>query len=208
MRRNLDLDVLSLRSLGFSFSHDEWIKLDRVVERKESSNGQALIQPRPRRTSQMNTLRQQYTDSTNSSITGPNSNEPVHQQHLSTINPSIVDVTLLSTSVADDDQQQKTQSSLINRAGSIEKSKPMEIDESDLDDNSQENNRRKWFLLVFGHCHLWCYRSLVATGDDLIDWRRCIVFHIHESYQPIGSKVSSIKWGASINNVELIDRSF
>jgi hypothetical protein len=59
------------------------------------------------------------------------------------INPSIVDVTLLSTVGTDEDQPLKSQSSVINRTSSTEKSKPMDIDESDLDDNSQENNRRK-----------------------------------------------------------------
>ncbi len=120
------------------FSHDEWIKLDRVIERKDSTNANTLFQQRPRRTSQINTLRQ-HLDSTNSS----NSNEQNNQQPIT--NSLIGDINASST-IIDDDEQNK-----IRKSTSIERNK---TEESDIDDNSQGQSEslflfiKKIFLLI------------------------------------------------------------
>ncbi|CAF5132807.1 unnamed protein product, partial [Rotaria sp. Silwood1] len=100
---------------------DEWIKLDRVIERKDSTNAHILFQQRPRRTSQINTMRQ-HLDSTNLS-TSTEQNNPSQ-----ITNSSIVDISSSST-IIDDDEQNK-----ISKTITIETHK---IEESDIDDNSQ-----------------------------------------------------------------------
>ena len=101
------------------FSHDEWVKLDRVIERKDITNSNILMQQRPRRTSQINTFRQQHLDSTNS-------NEQNNQQIVT--HSSTVDVT--SSASIDDDEQHHKHSKTIH----IDRHKH---EESDIDDNSQ-----------------------------------------------------------------------
>ena len=119
--------ILGKKKTNFSFvicnkilfiSHDEWIKLDRVIERKDSTNANTLFQQRPRRTS-LNTLRQQHLDSTNSI-------EQNNPQQIT--NSSITDVNS-TPSLSDYDEQNK-----ILKTISIERNK---IEESDIDDNSQ-----------------------------------------------------------------------
>ena len=95
------------------FSHDEWVKLDRVIERRDSTNASTLFQQRPRRTSIANTSRQQHLDSTNSI-------EQINPQQIP--NSSITDIHS-TPSLIDDEEQNKTLKT--------------KIDESDIDDNSQ-----------------------------------------------------------------------
>jgi hypothetical protein len=110
----------------FFFSHDEWIKLDRVIERKDSTNANTLFQQRPRRTSQINTSRQQHLDSTNS-------NEQNNQQQQQQITNSLnVDISSSSTLIDNDDEQNKVSKSI-----SIDRNK---MEESDIDENSQEQS--------------------------------------------------------------------
>ena len=109
------------------FSYDEWIKLDRVIERKDSTNANTLFQHRPRRTSQINTLRQQHLDSTNSS----NSNEQQNNQQ-SIIHSSSV--------LIDNEEQHKVLKSI-----SVERSK---TEESDTDDNSQGQSESNYSFFV------------------------------------------------------------
>lgn len=102
------------------FSHDAWIKLDRVIERKDTNNANTLFQQqRPRRTSQINTSRQHHLDSTNS-------NEQSHQQHVTTGD------THPTPTLADDDELNKSSKSISNERN--------KIDESDTDENSQGQN--------------------------------------------------------------------
>ena len=123
------------------FSHDEWIKLDRVIERKDSTNANTLFQQRPRRTSQINTLRHQHLDSTNSS----NSNELNNQQSIT--NSLLADLTSSSTLINDDDEQHKIH-------------KTNKIEESDIDDNSQGQSESNYsFVVVFSLLKMFCYRS-------------------------------------------------
>ena len=90
----------------FRFSHDEWIKLDRVIERKDSTNANTVFQQRPRRTSQINTVRQ-HLDSTNST----NSIEQNNQLQITS--SLLVDISSSSTTI-DDEEQHKIQKMSIN----------------------------------------------------------------------------------------------
>ena len=113
--------------LSFS-SHDAWIKLDRVIERKDANNANTLFQQqRPRRTSQINTSRQHHLDSTNS-------NEQSHPPHVTTgdIHPA--------PTLADDDEQNKLSKSISHEG--------TKIDESDTDENSQGQNESKSLLAI------------------------------------------------------------
>ena len=129
------------------FSHDEWVKLDRVIERKDTTNTNTLFQQRPRRTSQINTLRQQHLDSTTSS----NSNEQNNPQQV--ISSSSTDLTSSSTLI-DDDLTQKNSKSV-----SAEKAK---TEESDTDDNSQSQHESTFAF--------FCVFNLEISVFRLLDW--------------------------------------
>jgi hypothetical protein len=123
--KDYSIKLILINKNLFLFSHDEWIKLDRVIERKDSTNANTLFQQRPRRTSQINTLRQQHLDSTNS-------NEQNNQQQQQITNLLIDDY----------DEQNKLSKSI-----SIERNK---IEESDIDDNSQgQSESNSIFFFVF-----------------------------------------------------------
>ncbi len=115
--RYFSIKILKVKFISL-FSHDEWVKLDRVIERKDITNANILFQHRPRRTSQINTNRQQHLDSTNS-------NEQNNQQPVT--NSSTVDIT---SSTSNDDDEQNKHSKIIH----IDRHKN---EESDIDDNSQ-----------------------------------------------------------------------
>lgn len=126
-------------------SHDAWITLDRVIERKDANNGTSVFPQRPRRTSQISTSRQQHLDSTSST-------EQSHQQQSTTGN-------IHSSSIlADEEEQQK-----LSKAISNDKSK---TEESDIDENSQEQNESK--LIITIHSSLYLYRILVWNNVEPI----------------------------------------
>lgn len=66
LEKNDDKKELFIHYNGWNSRHDEWIKLDRVIERKDSANGSSSCQQRPRRTSQISTNRQPQSDINNS----------------------------------------------------------------------------------------------------------------------------------------------
>jgi hypothetical protein len=109
------------------FSHDEWTKLDRVIECKDSTNTNTLFQQRPRRTSQINTYRQQHLDSTNSN---EQLNQQQQQQQIT--NSLLVDISSSSSTLIDSEEHIKHSKSMSNERNKIE--------ESDIDDNSQGQN--------------------------------------------------------------------
>ncbi|CAF3683799.1 unnamed protein product [Rotaria sp. Silwood1] len=123
---------------GWNSRHDEWIKLDRVIERKDSTNAHILFQQRPRRTSQINTMRQ-HLDSTNLS-TSTEQNNPSQ-----ITNSLIVDISSSST-IIDDDEQNKNAKTI-----TIETHK---IEESDIDDNSQ------------GQSEIWNHVETISSTED------------------------------------------
>jgi len=115
----------------FLFSHDEWIKLDRVIERKDSTNANTLFQQRPRRTSQINTLRQQHLD------LNEQNNQQQQQQQIT--NSLIVDS---STLIDNNDNEQNK----VSRTISIDRNK---TEESDIDDNSQGQSESNFVFFLF-----------------------------------------------------------
>jgi len=152
------------------FSHDEWIKLDRVIERKDSTNANTLFQQRPRRTSQINTLRQ-HLDSTNSS----NSNEQNNQQPIT--NSLIGDINS-SSAIIDDDEQNK-----LRKSTSIERNK---TEESDIDDNSQGQSESDYYFILFFVIKKYFFRfvfsiivwnnveTISSTEDDALSYSSTI----------------------------------
>ncbi|CAF0962139.1 unnamed protein product [Adineta ricciae] len=125
IEKNDDKKELFVHYTGWNSRHDEWVKLDRVIERKDTTNTNTLFQQRPRRTSQINTLRQQHLDSTTSS----NSNEQNNPQQVTS--STSADLTSSSTLI-DDDLLHKNSKPI-----SVEKAK---TEESDTDDNSQSQH--------------------------------------------------------------------
>jgi hypothetical protein len=112
-----------------------------VIERKDSSNANTLFQQRPRRTSIINTARQ-HLDSTNS----------IEQNNSQQITNSLmVDISSSSTLI-DDDEQNKLLKSI-----QIERNK---IEESDIDDNSQGQSESKSFLDFLIQITFVCIHSL------------------------------------------------
>ncbi len=133
------------------FSHDEWIKLDRVIERKDSTNANTLFQQRPRRTSQINTYRQ-HLDSTNS-------NEQINQQQIP--NSSTIDISSSSTLIDNDEQNKHSKSIHIDRHKN---------DESDIDDNSQGQSEGMLiisiFLLNINLFIVWNHVETISSTED------------------------------------------
>ncbi|CAF0794084.1 unnamed protein product [Rotaria sordida] len=143
IEKNDEKKELLVHYTGWNSRHDEWIKLDRVIERKDLTNANTLFQQRPRRTSQINTVRQ-HLDSTNSI----NSIEQNNPQQIT--NSLIVDISSSST-IIDDDEQNK-----ISKTITIETHK---IEESDIDDNSQ------------GQSEIWNHvETISSTEDDTLSY--------------------------------------
>ncbi|CAF2874955.1 unnamed protein product [Rotaria sp. Silwood2] len=143
IEKNDEKKELLVHYTGWNSRHDEWIKLDRVIERKDSTNANTLFQQRPRRTSQINTVRQ-HLDSTNSSNSIEQNNPP------QITNSLIVDISSSST-IIDDDEQNK-----VSKTITIEIHK---IEESDIDDNSQ------------GQSEIWNHvETISSTEDDALSY--------------------------------------
>ncbi|CAF1536460.1 unnamed protein product, partial [Adineta steineri] len=161
--------------------HDEWIKLDRVIERKDSTNATTLFQQRPRRTSQINTLRQQHLDSTNSS----NSNELNNPQQIPI--SLIVDINSSTTSIDDDEQQQHK----IVKSVSVERNK---IEESDIDDNSQ------------GHSEIWNHvETISSTEDDALSYSSTIRTNQSDINRlPIDETINIVRTISITNNENIL----
>lgn len=125
------------------FRHDEWIKLDRVIERTDSAASATMLQQRQRRTSQLHHTRQQHLDSntSSSSTTGSNLNEPIQPTQTQSIlfQPATLLTTLLPQTSATTEDEESSKD--LHRRDSLEKNKISPMEESDIDDNSQENNR-------------------------------------------------------------------
>ncbi|CAF3470262.1 unnamed protein product [Rotaria socialis] len=138
IEKNDEKKELLVHYTGWNSRHDEWIKLDRVIERKDSTNANTVFQQRPRRTSQINSVRQ-HLDSTNSTNSIEQNNQP------QITNSLIVDISSSSATI-DDDEQNKIQKTI-----SIEKPK---IEESDIDDNSQ------------GQSEMWNHVETISSTED------------------------------------------
>lgn len=176
----------------FRFSHDEWIKLDRVIERTDSNHTPNVVVQRQRRTSQMNNTRHQHLDSTasSSSTTISSSNEPIPSNQIQSIlaHPSTIDLNPPSSS-ADDEESLKD----VQRRNSIEKTKISSIEESDTDDNSQENQRCKTidhFLFLLSSPFLFSLGTKSRT--NFFNRWRCNFFSNDSSNESIRPKVKLV----------------
>lgn len=150
------LSFFSSNKIVLLLRHDEWIKLDRIIERKDSTNANTLFQQHPRRTNQVNTIRQHHLDSTNS----PSSNEQSIQPQIST---SLIVSSTSSSTLVDEDEQSKVLKSM-----AMERNK---VEESDIDDNSQGQSESKscfLSLLVL----ILCIRSLESCGNNIFHYGR------------------------------------
>lgn len=163
------------------FSHDEWIKLDRVIERKDSGNGNTFFPQRSRRTSQVNTGRQQHLDSTSS-------NEQLPQQQIS----------------IDEDEQNK-----LSKTMSIEKTKIEESDLDENSQGPSDSMKRNVHYFSFRRNKLpfQCLDSNhVETISSAEDDALSTSSSTHRLNQSVVSTESStnIRRSLSTNNNETI----